>query len=194
MSEEIATTIACGAAVDDLLEQVADRPGSPRTDHQRGCVHCQAALAEFESLWAPLHAAAGEDVHAPEGLVERVLDRMRAAVGSPEWAVLVQAGGRTRVGIDVVLTVVRVTAAGVTGVRALLPAASTPADDGEGGGARVGIVGSTVAIEVTVAADYGQDLLALGEELSRQISGAVAALVGVSVAAVTVHIDDVLQR
>lgn len=194
MSEEMASTIACGAAVDDLLEQVAEHPGTPMTDHQRGCVHCQAALAEFETLWAPLHAAAAEDLHAPDGLVERVLERMRAAVGSPEWAVLIQPGGRTRVGIDVVLTVVRVTAAGVTGVRALLPAASAPADDGEGGGARVGISGSTVAIEVTVAADYGQDLQALGQELSRQISAAVAALVGVSVAAVAVHIDDVLER
>ena len=49
-----AVTLPCGADVDALLEQVADGHGADRDAHQRDCVHCQAALAEFAALWAPV--------------------------------------------------------------------------------------------------------------------------------------------
>ena len=39
--------LACGADVDELLEQAAEGRGGQLTSHQRGCPHCQAALREF---------------------------------------------------------------------------------------------------------------------------------------------------
>jgi hypothetical protein len=33
-------SLACGADVDTLLEQVADGHAGQLTDHQRDCVHC----------------------------------------------------------------------------------------------------------------------------------------------------------
>ena len=50
-------TLPCGHKVDDLLEQVADGRAGQLTQHQQGCVHCQAAISEFTRLWAPVRAS-----------------------------------------------------------------------------------------------------------------------------------------
>src|SRR4029450_2101560 len=43
--------LPCGADLDALVAQVADEvPGD--LDHQAGCPHCQAALAQIEELWS----------------------------------------------------------------------------------------------------------------------------------------------
>ena len=44
--------LACGADLDELLEQAADGHASQLTDHQRHCPHCQAALQQFSRIWA----------------------------------------------------------------------------------------------------------------------------------------------
>ena len=36
--------LACGADIDELLEQAADGHAAQFTSHQRDCVYCQAAL------------------------------------------------------------------------------------------------------------------------------------------------------
>ena len=54
-----AVTLACGAEVDPLIEQVADGHAGDLDAHQRDCVHCQAAIAEFAELWAPVAANGG---------------------------------------------------------------------------------------------------------------------------------------
>ena len=38
------TRLACGADVDELLEQAADGHAGQFTSHQRDCLYCQAAL------------------------------------------------------------------------------------------------------------------------------------------------------
>ena len=47
-------TLPCGTEVDALFEQVADGRATDLDDHQRDCVHCQAALTELPALWAPV--------------------------------------------------------------------------------------------------------------------------------------------
>lgn len=198
MTVETPAHLVCGADPDELLEQAADSPGLLVTPHQQGCVHCQAALAEFEQLLAPLRLLAAESVRPPPNMLEQVLARIRAAVANPAWAVLDDRGGaggggrgRTRVAAQVVVEVARVAAGTVPGVRVALvdhdPAAGEP-------GVEVGTSGSTVAVRVTVAADYGEDLLELGSRIDRAVGAQVYALVGVDVATVTVHVDDVLER
>jgi hypothetical protein len=65
--------LPCGAPVGRLIEQVADGRGGDPTPHQQSCLHCQAALAEYDRLWAPVHQLAAEPVPVPDGLLEQVL-------------------------------------------------------------------------------------------------------------------------
>lgn len=60
--------LACGASVDELLEQVADGHADELTDHQSGCEYCQAALTEFTALWSPVALAAAAPFVVPAGL------------------------------------------------------------------------------------------------------------------------------
>ncbi len=56
------THLACGADVDELLEQAADGYAGQFTSHQRDCLYCQAALREFGRVWAPVRTLASEQV------------------------------------------------------------------------------------------------------------------------------------
>lgn len=60
--------LACGADVDELLEQVADGHADEFTDHQSGCEYCEAALTEFTALWSPVALAAAAPFVVPAGL------------------------------------------------------------------------------------------------------------------------------
>ena len=75
-----AVTLPCGADVDALLEQVADGHAADLDTHQRDCVHCQAALAEFAALWAPVIDTAARPVPAPPGLTAAVMSQIRVLV------------------------------------------------------------------------------------------------------------------
>lgn len=76
MSEPLDERLACGAAVGDLVDQVADDAPADR-NHQSGCPHCQAALAELRSLWEATRVVAAEQVDAPEHLDTAIMRRVR---------------------------------------------------------------------------------------------------------------------
>ncbi len=212
MIDEALAVLPCRTSVGELLEQAVDAPGV-RTAHQRACVHCQATLGEFETLWLPVRASAATTPVPPPDLVRRVIERIHAAVSTPGWAVLHQPGGITRVALQVVLRVVRDAAESVDGVRSSLasltggrgaaapveaaPGEAAPAVAVSGERARdrvdvdLGISGSTVAVSVTVAVEYGPDLRRLGDTICRQVQTRVESMIGVAVATVSVSIDDI---
>ncbi len=217
MIDEALAVLPCRTSVGELLEQAVDAPGV-RTAHQRACVHCQATLGEFETLWLPVRASAATTPVAPPDLVRRVIERIHAAVSTPGWAVLDQPGGITRVALQVVLRVVRDAAESVDGVRSSLasltggrgavapveaapgeaaPAVAVSGEGAPGERARdrvdvdLGISGSTVAVSVTVAVEYGPDLRRLGDTICRQVQTRVESMIGVAVATVSVSIDDI---
>jgi hypothetical protein len=71
--------LACGADFGALVAQVAD--GAPGDlDHQAGCRHCQAALAQLRELWSLVDRLARERVEAPERIDAVVLGRIRRAI------------------------------------------------------------------------------------------------------------------
>jgi hypothetical protein len=71
--------LPCGTRLDDLVAQVADGvPGD--LDHQEGCRHCQAALAQLHELWSLVHRLAAERVEAPERIDAVALGRIRRAI------------------------------------------------------------------------------------------------------------------
>lgn len=202
MIDEALAVLPCRTSVGELLEQAVDAPGV-RTAHQRACVHCQATLGEFETLWLPVRASAATTPVPPPDLVRRVIERIHAAVSTPGWAVLNQPGGITRVALQVVLRVVRDAAESVDGVRSSLASltggrgAAAPVEAAPGERARdrvdvdLGISGSTVAVSVTVAVEYGPDLRRLGDTICRQVQTRVESMIGVAVATVSVSIDDI---
>ncbi len=53
--------------------------------------------------------------------------------------------------------------------------------------------GRSTAVEVTLAADYGTDLVALGGRIRTEVANRVRDLTGLEPVAVTVHIDDVFD-
>ena len=73
--------LACGADVDELLEQAADGHAGQLTEHQRDASHCQAALQEFSRSGNPCARLAAEHVAVPAALKAAVATR--SASSSP---------------------------------------------------------------------------------------------------------------
>ena len=213
--------LRCGADVDELLDQVASGRGHQRDAHQAGCPHCQAALAEYDRLWAPGREVADATVRAPDSVLEEAIRRIRGTVADPGYGTLPGPTGTTRISARVVVVTARQSAQDIAGVRIalskLVTAGTTPTDlhpveqppseqdrptheepsgsddRSRPGGARVvaGVAGRSTAIEVTLAADYGTDLLALGERIRAHVADRVRDLTGLDPVTVTVNIDDV---
>lgn len=217
--------LPCGAGVDALLDQIAAGRADDRDAHQGQCPHCQAALAEYDRLWAPVRELAASEVRPPDGIMEAALRRIRGTAAEPDYGVIPGPRGTTRVSARVVIVTARETAQAVAGVRValgnLVTAGVTPVADDDGAtnqtpdpaepaaadhaentepvvreeGTRVvaGMAGRSTAIEVTLAADYGVDLVDLGARIRAEVAARVSELTGLEPVAVTVRIDDVFD-
>jgi uncharacterized alkaline shock family protein YloU len=183
--------LRCRRSIEETLAQVADGRGAERDEHQRGCLHCQAALAEYERLWSPVREAAAQRIAAPDSVLEAALRRIRGAVEHSDYGVLESSQGVTRIAARVVVVAARETARGVPGVRVALSkhvTSPTGADEPE---VTAGVAGRSTAIEITLAADHGLDLVALGERVRREVAARVQALTDLVPVEITVIVDDV---
>ena len=183
--------LPCGAPVDQLIEQVADgRVGDP-TPHQQGCPHCQAALAEYDRLWAPVHQLAAEPVPVPDGLLEQVLQHIRGVTRHPTYGLLPGPRGHTRIAERVIAVTARLATDRVTGVRAALT--HSTATDHPVPQTIAGTVGTSVALQITLAASYGHDLHALAQRVRTAVASAIRDVTGLHAVTITVVIDDILE-
>ncbi|RZT89012.1 cell envelope-related Asp23 family protein [Pseudonocardia sediminis] len=196
--------LPCGRSVDDVLDQVADGRGTERDAHQAQCPHCQAALSEYERIWAPVRELGDERVQAPDSILETALAQIRRAIEHPDYGVITSPDGLTRVSARVVVVAARQGAQQVPGVRVALskhlagvtgePGApldgDPPTDVAEDVAA--GVSGSSAAVQITLAADYGTDLVRLGELVRSSVTTSVRDVTSLEPAQVTVIIDDVL--
>ena len=89
--------LACGADIDDLLEQAADGHAGQLTDHQRRCPVCQAALQEFSRVWAPVRSLAAEHVAVPAALKTAVASQIRKLVADVWCTLQLSDGGAIRI-------------------------------------------------------------------------------------------------
>ncbi|TCK26226.1 Asp23/Gls24 family envelope stress response protein [Pseudonocardia endophytica] len=182
--------LRCGRHADALLDQVAAGQAGQYDAHQSDCVHCQAALAEYERLWAPMRQLAAQKIAAPEGRIDRIMQRLRGALSEPDYALLTDPAGTTRIAARVILVTARHGAQAVPGVRVALSRALDPPSSGAP--VSIGVVGESVAIEITLAADYGRDLALLAEHVRTVVADRIHRTTGLHAATVTVIIDDVL--
>jgi hypothetical protein len=74
--------LPCGADPGALVAQVADgvQPDPAAREHQAGCPHCTATLAELERLWALMGELAAERVTAPAAVDAVIMGRVRRAL------------------------------------------------------------------------------------------------------------------
>jgi uncharacterized alkaline shock family protein YloU len=197
--------LSCGRPVEEVLAQVADDRTAELDAHQRQCLHCRAALAEYDRLWAPVRELAAEKVVAPTSMVEIALGRIRGAVEHIDHGVLESAQGSTRISARVVVVTARETANSVPGVRvALSRHLIDPATNGPGAGVApdlvgpngvaAGVAGRSTAIEITLAADHGIDLQRLGERVRAEVITRVRDLTDLEPVHVTVVIDDIFDQ
>ncbi|PVZ14215.1 Asp23/Gls24 family envelope stress response protein [Actinomycetospora cinnamomea] len=188
--------LACGRDTDALVAQVAEGAGSRLDAHQRDCPHCQAALAEFDRLWAPVRAVSAHRPRAPEGLLDEALRSIRGIASDPEYGRIEGPRGRTRISARVVVALARHLASRVPGVRVavsrLVAAGHGPETSLDGGPeVTAGVVGSSTVVAITLAADLGEDLVALGARIRATVEAGIRAHTGLEPVAVLVHVDDV---
>ena len=189
--------LACGRDVQGILDQVAEGRAAELDAHQSGCLHCRAALAEYDRLWSPVRELAAERVEAPASVLEVALEKIRQVVEHADHGLLGSAEGLTRISVRVVVAIARRSAQEVPGVRVAL-SRYRPGPGAEGGTAAAspraaaGVTGGTTTVEVTLAADYGTDLVDLGDRVRRAVAARVCELTGMEPASVSVVVDDVL--
>lgn len=197
-----AVTLPCGAEVDLLLEQVADDRAGDLDDHQRDCVHCQAAIAEFATLWAPVAAQAATRPAAPPGLTAAVMNQIRRLVSDVWYTLQATDLGTIRIAARIVATLARDSARTVPGVRVALGRSSHGrlaelAEKASLGHhhpeAAVGVLGRTAVIDLAVAVSYGDSAQEVARAIQRRVIDELRQTLGLETVVVNVTIDDVLE-
>ncbi len=194
--------LACGADIDLLLEQAADGAAGQLTPHQQGCVHCQAALAEFDALWAPVRDIAATPVLPPAGLTDAVLAQIRGLVRDVWYTLQTTGDGAIRIATRVVATLARDSARRIPGVRVALGRAShgrlAALAEAATLGHRhphsaVGVLGRTAIIDLAIAVTYENPVHDTARQIQQQVTGALRDNLGLQAIAVNVTIDDILD-
>lgn len=195
------STLPCGAEVDPLLEQVADGHAGNLDPHQRDCVHCQAAIAEFTALWAPVAETAASPVPAPSGLTAAVMSQIRVLVRDVWYTLQAADLGAIRIAARIVAALARDSARLVPGVRVALGRSthSKLAALAEQASFRhrhphaaVGVLGRTAVVDLAVAVTYGDSVHAVARDIQRQVIATLRDSIGLQTVVVNVTVDDVL--
>jgi uncharacterized alkaline shock family protein YloU len=195
-----AVTLPCGAEVDPLLEQVADGRARDLDDHQRDCVHCQAAIAEFAALWVPVAEKAATPLAAPPGLTAAVMSQIRHLVSDVWYTLQTTELGTIRIAARIVATLARDSARMVPGVRVALgrsthgklAALAEQASLGHHPDAAVGVLGRTAVVDLAVAVTYGDSAHEVARDIQRHVSAALRQTLGLQTIVVNVTVDDVI--
>jgi uncharacterized alkaline shock family protein YloU len=193
--------LACGADVDELLEQAADGHASQLTDHQRHCPHCQAALQQFSRIWAPVRSLAAEHVAVPAALKTAVARQIRRLIADVWYTLQLSDGGAIRIAARVVARIARDAARDVPGVRVAFGRStqSTTADRARRATLRhrhphaaVGVLGGTAVVDLAIAVEYGDRLDLVAREVQQRAIAELRAQAGLQDVAVNVTVDDVI--
>jgi uncharacterized alkaline shock family protein YloU len=194
-------TLPCGAEVDLLFEQAADGRGTDLDAHQRQCVHCQAAIAEFTTMWEPVTELATRLVSGPPGLAAAVMSQIRVLVRDVWYTLQVTDLGPVRIAARIVAALARDSARRVPGVRVALGRSShgrlaalaeRATFSHRHPHAAVGVLGRTAVVDLAVAVSYGDPCHRVAEDIQRNVIAELRDMVGLKTVTVNVTIDDVL--
>ncbi|HEY2577763.1 MAG TPA: Asp23/Gls24 family envelope stress response protein [Streptosporangiaceae bacterium] len=193
--------LACGADVDELLEQAADGHAGQFTEHQRHCLHCQAALQEFSQIWEPVRRLAAEHVAVPAALKTAVASQIRKLIADVWYTLQLSDSGAIRIAARVVARIARDAARTVPGVRVAFGRSthSRTADLAEKATLRhrhphaaVGVLGRTAVVDLAIAVQYGDQLDAVAHRVQQRAIAELRTKVGLQDVVVNVTVDDVI--
>ena len=193
--------LPCGAEMDLLFEQVADGHAAELDDHQRVCVHCQAALGELSVLWAPVAERAASPVTAPPGLTAAVMSQIRQLVRDVWYTLQTSDLGVIRIAARIVAALARDAARTVPGVRVALgrstrtrlaALAEQATFKHRHPNAAVGVLGRTAVVDLAVAVQYGDPVHEVARTIQQQVITALRENIGLQTVHVNVNVDDVL--
>ena len=193
--------LACGARVDDLLEQVADGDGARRSAHQGDCVHCQAALTELSELWTPMLELADEQVTVPVNIRAAIKSQIDRLVQDIWYTLQLTDEGAIRVAARTVAAIARDAAGQVPGVRAAL-GRTTDAKIAQivlratrahrHPRAAIGVLGRTAVVDIALAVSPGLDLRHVATQVQKQVIRELREGIGLTKVTVNVTVDDIL--
>jgi uncharacterized alkaline shock family protein YloU len=193
--------LACGADVDVLLEQAADGRAGQLTSHERNCLHCQAALAEFSRVWAPVRELAGEPVALPAAVRDAVTSQIRKLVADVWYTLQLSDGGVIRIAARVVARIAREAARDVAGVRVAFGRSTHTRMAGlveratlrhRHPNAAVGVLGRTAVVDLAIAVQYGDQVDAVAREVQRRAVAELRGKARLRDVTVNVTVDDVI--
>jgi uncharacterized alkaline shock family protein YloU len=193
--------LACGTGIDELLEQAADGHASQPTEHQRDCLHCQAALQEFSRIWEPVRHLAAEHVAVPAALKTAVASQIRKLVADVWYTLQLSDSGAIRVAARVVARIARTAARSIPGVKVAFGRSthSKPAGLAEKATLRhrhphaaVGVLGRTALVHLAIAVQYGDQLDAVAREVQQRAITELRSKAGLQDIVVNVTVDDVI--
>jgi uncharacterized alkaline shock family protein YloU len=196
-----AITLPCGAEVDPLLEQVADGHAVDLDAHQRECVHCQAAIAEFTALWTPVTETAATPVPVPPGLTAAVMSQIRVLVRDVWYTLQTTELGAIRIAARIIAALARDSARTVPGVRVALgrstyskmaALAEQATFKHRHPHAAVGVLGRTAIVDLAVAVSYGDPVHDVARDIQRRVITTLREDIGLKTVVVNVIVDDVL--
>ncbi|MEO6957021.1 MAG: Asp23/Gls24 family envelope stress response protein [Antricoccus sp.] len=195
--------LACGRSVDEALEQAADGRAADLDQHQADCQHCQAALTEFSTLWAPVTEYAAKPVDVPAEITRRVMDQVRRLVKDVWYTAYVSDSGVVRVASRIVGRIARDAARTVPGVHAVLgrtvhgkmvDLVDRSTRDHRHPHSAVGVLGQTAAIDLAIAVEYGDPVHAVAEEVQARVKQRLHTAINLQDITVNVTVDDILHR
>ena len=195
------TRLACGAEVDELLEQAADGHASQFTRHQQDCPYCQAALREFGQVWEPVRRLAAERVAVPAALKTAVASQIRKLVADVWYTLQLSDGGAIRVAARAVARIAREAARDVAGVQVAFGRSTHSRMAGlveratlrhRHPNAAAGVLGRAAVVDLAIAVQYGDQLDAAAREVQRRAVAELRRKVGLQDVTVNVTVDDVI--
>jgi uncharacterized alkaline shock family protein YloU len=195
--------LPCGAEMDLVFEQVADGHAAELDDHQRDCVHCQAALGELSFLWAPVAERAASPVAVPPGLTAAVMSQIRHLVRDVWYTLQTTDLGVIRIAARIVAALARDAARTVPGVRVALgrsthtklaALAELATFKHRHPHAAVGVLGRTAVVDLAVAVQYGDPVHEVARDIQQQVIAALRENIGLQTVQVNVNVDDVLTN
>lgn len=198
-----APPLACGADPDELLEQVANGNAAELNEHQRDCVHCQAALREFAELWAPMVSSADTPVPVPDDFTASVMKRVRSAAADTWYTLELTDGGKITIAARIVAQLARNAARRVPGVRVALGrstakklarAAEAATLGHRHPHAAVGVLGRTAVVDLALAVTYGDPVHEVGHQVQQVVIDELRRNVGLKSVTVNVTVDDIIDQ
>jgi hypothetical protein len=175
--------LACGrdpAVVWDRAEAGADPD-----EHERGCPHCLAAIADARGLDTVVHRMAAQEIEPPPSVMDRVMSAVITEFRPHDVLVLPSPHGPARLSRPAAAAVLRHVVDRMGGLRARscrieqLPGT----DGGAGPGA--------ATVRITVAARFGVDMASVTARVRQMVIAAGEQALGVPVGRVDIEVVDV---